>query len=105
MKEIFSTAGSTQFNISVDETSGSRYTEWAQSWTVATSLSESLGMYTEWYALFPDNAETAQVEHYLNGGFTFLLNDDLQIDIRTGTGINGNADDFFAGIGMSIRFP
>ncbi|MEZ6045032.1 MAG: transporter [Planctomycetaceae bacterium] len=105
LTDSISTAGSTQFNIAVDDATGSEYTEWAQSWTVATSLTERLGMYTEWFAFFPDNADTAQVEHYVNGGFTWLINNDLQFDVRAGTGLTGAAEDFFTGAGLSIRFP
>ena len=104
INEFVSTAGSTQFNRAIDEVSGDAYTEWAQSWTVAYSLSDKVGAYTEWYALFPHSADTAATEHYFNGGFTFLLTDNVQWDIRAGTGLNSAADDYFIGTGFSIRF-
>ena len=44
-------------------------------------VTERIGSYLEWYALFPSDAETANPEHYLNGGFTFLVNNDVQLDI------------------------
>lgn len=102
--DCLTTAGSTQFNLAVDPASGTGYTEWAQSWTIGYSLHERVGMYTEWFALMPDNAETAQVEHYGNGGFTFQFNDDIQWDIRAGLGLNDAAEDYFVGTGLSIRF-
>ena len=102
--DCLSTAGSTQFNSALDPTTGVGYTEWAQSWTMGYSLHDRLGMYTEWFVLIPDNAETAQVEHYGNSGFTFLLNVDIQWDIRAGVGLNDAADDYFLGTGLSIRF-
>jgi len=46
----------------------------------------------------------SQVEHYGNGGFTVLLNDDIQWDIRAGVGLNDAADDYFLGTGLSIRY-
>ncbi|MBD3675655.1 MAG: transporter [Planctomycetaceae bacterium] len=104
INDFLSTAGSTQFNSAIDDGSGGTYTEWAQSWTVAYSLSDEWGAYTEWYAFFPDSADTAQTEHYFNGGFTFLISNDIQWDIRAGTGLNDAADDFFVGTGLSIRF-
>lgn len=104
VNDFLSTAGSTQFNRAIDDGSGSTYTEWAQSWTVAYSLSDEWGAYTEWFAFFPDSADTAQTEHYFNGGFTYLLSDDIQWDIRAGTGLNDAADDFFVGTGLSLRF-
>jgi Putative MetA-pathway of phenol degradation len=103
LSDSLATGGSTQFNRAVDGGSGSEYTEWAQSWTIGYSLSERLGAYTEWYALFPDNAETDPVQHYFNGGFTFLVNDDVQWDIRSGVGLNESANDFFVGTGLSFR--
>lgn len=103
INDFISTAGSTQFNRSIDDGSGNAYTEWAQSWTVAYGLGDRLGAYTEWFALFPHSADTADPEHYFNGGFTYLINDDMQFDVRAGTGLNGAADDYFVGTGLSIR--
>ncbi len=98
------TGGSTQFNRTPDDATGEAYTEWAQSWTVNYSLTERLGAYTEWFAFFPHSADTARVEHYFDGGFTFLFSDDIQWDIRGGVGLNAAADDYFVGTGLSLRF-
>ncbi len=103
INDFVSTAGSTQFNRALDETTADAYTEWAQSWTIAYTLSDRWGGYTEWYAFFPNSADTAQTEHYFNGGFTFLVSDDVQWDIRAGTGLNDNSDDYLIGTGLSIR--
>jgi len=102
--DFISTAGSTQFNRAIDATTTTAYTEWAQSWTFAYSLTEPLGAYTEWFAFFPHSADTAKTEHYLNGGFTFLSSDNVQWDIRAGLGLNDAADDYFVGTGVSMRF-
>ncbi len=104
INDFISTAGSTQFNRAIDATTIAAYTEWAQSWTVAYSLGERLGGYTEWFALFPTSADTAKPEHYYNGGFTYLVSDDIQWDIRAGVGLNDAADDYFVGTGLSVRF-
>ncbi len=104
VSDFVSTAGSTQYNRSIDEVTGHAYTEWAQSWTVAYSLTDELGAYTEWYGLFPHSADTAVPEHYFNGGFTYLLSNDVQFDIRGGVGLNDAAADYFFGTGLSIRF-
>lgn len=72
--------------------------------TVGYSLADRLGAYTEWFALFPHSADTAQNQHYFNGGFTVQLSNDVQWDIRSGVGLNDAADDFFAGTGLSMRF-
>lgn len=105
INDFISTAGSTQGNRRIDETTGEAYLEMAQSWTVAYSLSDDLGAYTEWFALIPSGADTAQTQHFFNGGFTYLISNDVQFDIRAGVGLNDAADDYFVGTGLSIRFP
>ncbi len=99
-----SIAGSTQFNRAIDDATGGAYTEWAQSGTMAVSLTDEWGMYNEFFALFPHSADTAMPEYYYNGGFTYLLSNDIQWDIRGGYGLNSNADDYFFGTGVSLRF-
>ncbi len=104
INDFFSTAGSTQFNKSLDQVTGESYTQWAQSWTIGYSLTERLGGYTEYYGFYPSGAETQQVEHYFDGGLTYLINNDIQYDIRAGKGLNDAADDYFFGTGLTIRF-
>ncbi len=97
------TAGSSQINRRVDSVAGSEYYEFAQSWTVAYSLTDRLGGYTEWFGLFPTAAVTELPEHYFNGGFTYLVSDNIQLDVRAGVGLNNAADDYFVGLGASVR--
>lgn len=104
LTEKLSLAASTQFNSAVDGTD-KLYTEWAQSVAISRSITDKFGMYSEWFGLFPDNANDALPEQYFNGGFTYLLNDNFQFDIRAGLGLNETSDDFFVGSGFSIRFP
>ena len=105
INDFISTAGSSQFNRAIDEGTGDAYVEFAQSWTVSYSLSDQLGAYTEWFAFFPSSADTAVPQHFFNGGFTYLLTDNVQFDVRGGVGLNEAADDYFVGTGLSIRFP
>ncbi len=103
LSDNISTAGSTQFNRAIDGGTSGSYTEWAQSWTIAYSLTDKVGAYTEYYGLYPSGADTIQTEHYFNGGFTYLVSDNVQWDIRAGTGLNEASDDFIVGTGLSIR--
>ncbi len=102
--ERLSTAGSTQFNSALDDATNSQYAEWAQSWTFGYALTDQLGMYTEWYAFFPNGADSITEEHYFNGGFTRTVGHNVQWDIRGGMGLNEAADDYFLGTGLSVRF-
>ncbi|QGJ70472.1 Transporter [Planctomycetales bacterium 10988] len=105
VSDRISTAGSSQINRAIDGLSGEAYLEFAQSWAASLSFSEKLGGYCEWYGLIPSSAESVLPEHYFNGGLTYLINNDLQLDIRAGTGLNDAALDYFVGTGISIRMP
>jgi len=104
INDVISTGGSSQYNRAIDSDTGSPYGEFAQSWTIGYSLTERLSAYTEWFAIVPDGADSPRTEHYFDGGFTFLLSNDVQLDIRGGVGANEAADDYFFGSGMSVRF-
>lgn len=95
----WSVAGSTQYNRASRDASHS-YGEWAQSVTIARSLSDRIGSYAEWFGIFGDSAD----EQYANGGLTFAATDDLQFDVRVGKGLTDDAEDLFVGTGVSIRF-
>lgn len=68
---------------------------------LAQPLSERLGSYVEYFSVHSDAADSA---HSINGGFTFLLTLDVQVDVYAGGGLNDAADDFFAGGGLAWRF-
>ncbi len=97
--------GSTQANRALDDT-GHAHVLFAQSLTVGYTLTERLGAYTEWFALFPSGAvaEDSGPEHYFNGGFTYRVTPNFQLDIRAGVGLNERASDFFAGTGFAVRY-
>jgi hypothetical protein len=103
INDFLAAGGSSQVNRARDD-AGEFYTEFAQSFTIGYGLTDKLGAYTEWFALIPHGAAEAKPEHYFNGGFTYLLSNDLQLDIRAGVGLNEHADDFFIGSGASYRY-
>ena len=105
IEDCLALAGSTQIN-RVRDDSAHFYTEVAQSLSFAYTLSDRLGAYTEWFAFFPTSGldSSAAPRHFLDGGFTYLLTDNFQLDIRAGVGLNRRADNFFAGSGFVIRF-
>jgi Putative MetA-pathway of phenol degradation len=104
LNEDWSLAGSTGFTGAVDDETDDMYTQFSQSLSLGHKWSEKLNSYTEWYVLSPIGADTNRPENYLNGGFTYLFNNDVQWDIRAGVGLNEAADDFFAGTGLSLRY-
>ena len=104
LNDALSLAGSTQFNRSSDDTTDESYYEWAQSCALSYSLTDNVGLYGEYFGLYPTSADTVKPQNFLNGGLTYLINNDVQWDIRYGTGLDSNTPDYFAGTGLSIRF-
>lgn len=101
--EWLTCAGSTQANMAVDDTNDD-YLEFAQSFTIGYALTERLNAYTEWFMITPAGAIASRTEHYLDGGFTLSVTNNLQLDIRGGIGISDASDDFFVGSGLVVRF-
>ncbi|NND60953.1 MAG: transporter [Gammaproteobacteria bacterium] len=65
------------------------------------SLDEKRGLYVELFTLFSEGSGPA---HTINGGLTYLVNNDMQLDIEAGFGLNDRADDFFFGMGLAKRW-
>ena len=104
IKDKVTLAGSTQANRAIAD--GHGYVEMAQSLSVGYSFTPKLASYTEWFAFFPAGATAPGItaQHYLDGGFTYKVTPNFQLDIRAGIGLSRRADDFFAGTGFAIRY-
>jgi len=98
------TALSGNLNFAVPTTGGGRrFFQTSASISLGHSFNDWLGGYVEYFGFYP-NDRGSDCAHSVNGGFTFLITDNLQFDVRAGTGLNEEADDFFAGAGLSIRY-
>lgn len=104
LSDSVSIAGSTQVNSVLDGVTADAYMSFAQSAVVGISLTEKVGTYAEWFAFMPHSADTDKPEHYFDGGFTYLVNDNCQLDVNAGVGLNRAAADWFLGTGVVVRF-
>ena len=82
---------------------GHRYLETTASISLGYAITEQIGSYVEYFGLYP-NDHHSDCSHNINGGFTYLIDDNFQIDARAGTGLNEEAPDFFTGVGFAWRF-
>lgn len=80
-----------------------RFNQLAASLSTGFSWTDRVGSFLEWYG-FSEETEDGPSTHYVNGGVTYLINSDLQVDARVGTGLNDADPDWFVGIGGGIRF-
>jgi len=69
--------------------------------SLGIAITDKLGTYLEIYGDMPENTEAG---HSFDGGITYLVSRNVQLDILGGTGLNTNQDFFVAG-GVSFRIP
>ncbi|GIK23735.1 MAG: hypothetical protein BroJett005_31490 [Ignavibacteriota bacterium] len=101
LTERFSLAGNVNLGVPTEE--AHRFVQSSASVSLGMSVAERIGAYAEYFGFYP-NAHGSDCAHYLNGGLTFLITEDLQLDVRAGLGLNEEADDFFTGVGFAWRF-
>jgi len=101
LNDRLSLAGNVNF-ASVTE-NDDRFFQGAASVALGVSITERVGSYLEYYGFYPAT-DGAGPAHYLNGGVTYLITNNFQLDARVGFGLNDRADDFFTGAGFAVRF-
>lgn len=98
----WSSAVMTEFDF-VSDGAGGRDTEWLNSITVSHGLSERVGVYFEFVAVTGD-APGFKWQGQLDGGFTYALGDDAQLDLGCNFGVTKSAPDIQPFVGFSRRF-
>lgn len=68
------------------------------------ALSDQWGAFVEVFGDIPGSAP-GDPAHSFDGGLTYLIHDRLQLDAFAGFGLDDEADDWFAGLGVSVRWP
>jgi hypothetical protein len=69
--------------------------------TTGYSLTEKLGAYLELYGF---NTQNQQADHRFDGGFTYLINSNIMVDMSGGLGLSQNSPNSFVSMGFSYRF-
>lgn len=87
---------------SVTDSDG-RFAQSSGSLAAGYALTDRLSFFVEYFGIYP-NTRSADCQHNINGGPVFLINNNVQIDFAVGMGLNEESPDFFANVGLSIRF-
>jgi hypothetical protein len=66
------------------------------------SLKENIGTYIEIYGFVPQKGRS---DHRIDGGFTYLVKQNMVMDISAGFGLTANAPKYYTSLGFSIRLP
>ena len=89
------------YNLGVEWDGESAEPGYFYSLALGIGLLDKLGMYVESFGLISENG----AEHLVDGGFTYLLFPNFQLDISGGLGLNDEAIDNYVSIGFSYRIP
>ncbi len=89
----------------LDETSArDRFSLFNYTAVLGIGLTERAGMFVEVFGDVPLSANGGPANSF-DGGLTYLLRDNLQVDAALGVGISEEADDWFVGLGITVRLP
>ena len=73
---------------------------YGQSLLVGYAVTDRVNVFAEYFGV---NTSDRRETHNVDAGVLFLLNDNAQLDLVVGGGLNEQADDFFVGAGYSFR--
>jgi len=98
------TDGLGDFGLVADDPTSERFNVLTQSAVVGFEVSEQNTMYAEWFGLFSDGLTDEYVMSIFNVGIDHYVTENLVLDVRLGTGLTDDSDDFFCGVGGAYRF-
>ena len=92
--------------VTEEDAAGDRDTRHQFVYTAALgiSLTDNLGGFVEFFGEIPTGSDGGPANSF-DGGFTYLIADNVQLDVSSGIGLSQDADDWFLAAGLSIRFP
>jgi hypothetical protein len=88
------------FGTAKAEKSGGQYS-YDNAVGISLSLKETTGAFVELHSSFPEGSGPS---HNLNGGITWRLAYELQVDVNGTIGLNSRANDYSVGMGIGYRF-
>jgi len=68
------------------------------------SLTDRLGAFVELFGDVPMSAPGTPATSF-DGGFTYLVSENFQLDALAGVGLSDDAPDWFVGAGVTYRWP
>jgi len=102
LSERFSLGSNLNYTYASED--GDRFHQFSGSLVLEYQLTERWGTYIEYFGFVPESDDGPN-ESFFDGGLTYLVNDNLQLDASAGVGVfNGRSPDYFTGFGVSWRW-
>ena len=84
--------------------SGATLSSFLYTAALGIGVTDRLGAFVELFGEVPASASGRPANSF-DGGLTYLLRHNIQVDLSGGVGLSSAADDWFVGLGISARFP
>lgn len=101
MQHTLSKTFTLSYNLGAEWDGESAETIYLYTLTSGASITDKLGFYAELYGYAP---EYNTADHRADGGFTYLVNNNILIDISAGFGISNSDLKNYVSLGFSYRF-
>jgi hypothetical protein len=101
LSEMLSLESNINYTYSSED--GTRFSQWANTASLAAELTPRLGGFFEWFGTNPSSLGVKRAD-YLNTGFGLRFGNSLTLDARVGVNARRGASDYFAGFGISRRW-
>jgi hypothetical protein len=89
--------------LALPEGDDGRFEQLSASLAAGLALTDRAGLFLEAFG-FSEEVEGGEGTVYLDAGATWLLSNDIQLDLRVGTGLNEPSPEWFAGAGAIVRW-
>jgi hypothetical protein len=86
-----------------DPATGDRFDQFLASLSLGIAITDRLGAFVEGYGFSEETADGPETT-YMDAGLTWLVGNDLQLDVRAGRGFNEADPDWFVGAGAALRW-
>jgi hypothetical protein len=77
---------------------------WAPSTVVKIPIGERCKAHVEYFGIFSEGRANETVQQFFSPGAHYLINDNLEVGLRVGWGLNDEAPNFFSNVGFGWRF-
>lgn len=91
--------------MSEKDSTGDRDTrnQFVYSTALEIGLTEEIGCLVEFFGDIPSSSNGGSANSF-DGGFTFLMEENFQLDVSSGVGLSDDTEDCFIPTGFSTRF-
>jgi hypothetical protein len=83
--------------------SGERFTQCFASLSAGVQINDKVNTFFEGFTFSKESAHGSSTQ-YLDTGLSYLVSNDVQLDVRVGAGLNSPRPNWFTGLGASVRF-